>query len=57
MPKELRTFIPIVKYFNDDDSEMNEEQISSLKEKEAISELPPPKGGGFLLTQNESQSF
>lgn len=28
MPKEIRTFIPVVKYFNDDDSEIAKKELN-----------------------------
>jgi hypothetical protein len=58
MPKELRTFIPVVKYFNDDDSEMNEEQISSyLKEKEAINKKRDEEQQKRIELQNYKNSI
>ena len=58
MPKELRTFIPIVKYFNDDDSEMNEEQISFyLKEKEAINKKRDEEQQKRIELQNYKNSI
>ena len=56
MPKELRT--SIIKYFNDDGSEMNEEQISSyLKEKEAINKKRDEEQQKRIKLQNYKNSI